>query len=39
MVVARQELLTIQYLRWIASHFILGYHLTLRYGGTISVGA
>jgi exopolysaccharide production protein ExoZ len=39
MAVARQELLTIQYLRGIASLFILGYHLTLRYGGTIAVGA
>jgi exopolysaccharide production protein ExoZ len=37
--VAKQELLTIQYLRGIASLFILGYHLTLRYGGTIAVGA
>jgi len=37
--VVRQELLTIQYLRGIASLFILGYHLTLRYGGTIAVGA
>ncbi|HEX2634017.1 MAG TPA: acyltransferase [Bradyrhizobium sp.] len=36
---ARQELLTVQYLRAIASLFILSYHLTLRYGGTIAVGA
>lgn len=38
MAVKKQELLTIQYLRGIASLFILGYHLTLRYGGTIAVG-
>jgi peptidoglycan/LPS O-acetylase OafA/YrhL len=37
--VPKQELLTIQYLRGIASLFILSFHLTLRYGGTIAVGA
>jgi peptidoglycan/LPS O-acetylase OafA/YrhL len=38
MAAPKQELLTIQYLRGLASLFILGFHLTLRYGGTIAVG-